>query len=144
MQILKIDNSALTTDPKWASGTIYSSRPMASNALTCVIYLPIGQVTIPEGFIMKMLLLAITITFGSFVSFAVLACGSSDSTTHVGPLMSVNKDAGQFTILDMMLGTPLSFDADAKILLNLEGVKGTIQVDFEGEGDQLKAIEVRY
>ncbi len=93
---------------------------------------------------MKMLLLAITITFGSFVSFAVLACGSPDSTTHVGPLMSVNKDAGQFTILDMMLGTPLSFDADAKILLNLEGVKGTIQVDFEGEGDRLKAIEVRY
>ena len=93
---------------------------------------------------MKMLLLAITITFGSFVSFAVLACGSPDSNTHVGPLMSVNKDAGQFTILDMMLGTPLSFDADAKILLNLEGVKGTIQVDFEGEGDQLKAIEVRY
>ena len=93
---------------------------------------------------MKMLLLAITITFGSFVSFAVMACGSPDSTTHVGPLMSVNKDAGQFTILDMMLGTPLSFDADAKILLNLEGVKGTIQVDFEGAGDQLKAIEVRY
>jgi len=102
------------------------------------------QVTIPEGFIMKMLLLAITITFGSFVSFAVMACGSPDSTTHVGPLMSVNKDAGQFTILDMMLGTPLSFDADAKILLNLEGVEGTIQVDFEGAGDQLKAIEVRY
>ena len=93
---------------------------------------------------MKMLLLAITITFSSFVSFAVLACGSPDSTTHVGPLMSVNKDAGQFTILDMMLGTPLSFDADTKILLNLEGVKGTIQVDFEAEGDQLKAIEVRY
>ncbi len=76
--------------------------------------------------------------------FAVMACGSPDSTTHVGPLMSVNKDAGQFTILDMMLGIPLSFDADANILLNLEGVKGTIQVDFEGDGDQLKAIEVRY
>ena len=93
---------------------------------------------------MKIIMLAIAITFGSLVSFAANACGLPDSTTHVGPLMSVNKDAGQFTILDMMLGTPLSFDADAKILLNLEGVKGTIQVDFEGEGDQLKAIKVRY
>jgi hypothetical protein len=93
---------------------------------------------------MKKLLLTMIITLGLLGSFASRACGSPDSTTHVGPLMSVNKDAGQFTILDMMLGTPLSFDADAKILLNLEGVKGTIQVDFEGEGDQLKAIEVRY
>jgi len=93
---------------------------------------------------MKIIMLAIAITFGSLVSFAANACGLPDSTTHVGALMSVNKDTGQFTILDMMLGTPLSFDADAKILLNLEGVKGTIQVDFEGEGDQLKAIEVRY
>ena len=93
---------------------------------------------------MKMLLLAITIALGSFVSFAGMACGSPDSTTHVGALMSVDKEAGKFTILDMMLGIPLSFDADVKILLNLEGVKGTIQVDFEGEGDKLKAIEVRY
>ena len=93
---------------------------------------------------MKMLLLAITIALGSFVSFAGMACGLPDSTTHVGALMSVDKEAGKFTILDMMLGIPLSFDADVKILLNLEGVKGTIQVDFEGEGDNLKAIEVRY
>ncbi len=93
---------------------------------------------------MKIIMLAIAITFGSLVSFAANACGLPDSTTHVGALMSVDKEASKFTILDMMLGTPLSFDADAKILLNLEGVKGTIQVDFEGEGDQLKAIEVRY
>ena len=93
---------------------------------------------------MKTIMLAIAITFGSLVSFAANACGLPDSTTHVGALMSVDEEAGQFTILDMMLGTPISFDADAKILLNLEGVKGTIQVDFEGEGDQLKAIEVRY
>jgi hypothetical protein len=117
---------------------------MASNALTCLINPPIGQITVPESFIMKMLLLAITIALGLFVSFAGVACGSPDSTTHVGPLMSIDKDTGQFTIRDMMLGTPLSFDADAKILLNLEGVEGTIQVDFEGEGDQLKAIAVRY
>ena len=93
---------------------------------------------------MKMLLLAITITLGSFVSFVSMACGTPDSTTHVGALISVDKDAGKFTILDVMLATPISFDADAKILLDLEEVKGTIQVDFEGEGDQLKAIEVRY
>ncbi len=93
---------------------------------------------------MKTIMLAIAITFGSLFSFAANACGLPDSTTHVGALMSVDKEASKFTILDMMLGIPLSFDADAKILLNLEGVKGTIQVDFEGEGDQLKAIEVRY
>ena len=92
---------------------------------------------------MKILMFAITITFGSLVSFTSWACGSPDSTTHVGPLMSVDKNAGQFTILDMMLGAPISFDADTRIILDLEDAKGTIQVDFEKDGDRLKAIEVR-
>ncbi len=83
------------------------------------------------------------ITLGLLGSFASRACGSPDSTTHVGALISVDKDAGQFTILDMMLGTPISFNADAQILLDLDGAKGTIQVDFESEGDQLKMLEVR-
>jgi len=42
-----------------------------------------------------------------------------------------------------MLGVPISFIADPQILSDLEGAKGTIQVDFEKQGDQLKAIAVR-
>ncbi len=92
---------------------------------------------------MKKLILAIAITFGSLASFTVNACGMPDSTTHVGQLMSIDKQEKQFTILDMMLGIPISFIADARILSDLEGAKGTIQVDFEKQGDQLKALAVR-
>jgi len=92
---------------------------------------------------MKKLILAIAITFGLLVSFAGNACGIPDSTTHVGALMSIDKEENQFTILDMMLGIPISFIADPQILSDLEGAKGTIQVDFEKQGDQLKAIAVR-
>jgi len=108
-----------------------------------MIDLPTGPITIPEGFIMKTLMLVISLTLGSIASFAGLACGSPDSTTHVGKLTSVDRSAGQFTIVDMMLGTPISFEADAQLLSNLENMKGTIQVDFEDEGDRLKALEVR-
>ena len=45
--------------------------------------------------------------------------------------------------MDMMLSTPISFEADAQLLSNLENMKGTIQVDFEDKGDRLKALEVR-
>jgi len=92
---------------------------------------------------MKKLILVIAITFGSLVSFAGTGCEMPDSTTHVGALMSVDKEENQFTILDMMLGVPISFIADPQILSDLEGTKGTIQVDFEKQGDQLKAIAVR-
>ena len=67
-----------------------------------------------------------------------------DSTTHVGELMSIDKQEKQFTILDMMLGIPVSFIADARILSDLEGAKGTIQVDFEKQGDQLRTLAVRH
>ena len=93
---------------------------------------------------MKKIILAIAITIGSFVSFTVNACGMPDSTTHVGTLMSIDKQEKQFTILDMMLGIPISFIADARILSDLEGANGTIQVDFEKQGDQLKALAVRH
>ncbi len=93
---------------------------------------------------MKKIVLAIAITFGSLVSFTGNACGMPDSTTHVGGLMSIDKQEQQFTILDMMLGIPVSFIADARILSDLEGAKGTIQVDFEKQGDQLKALAVRH
>jgi hypothetical protein len=93
---------------------------------------------------MNKIILVIAITIGSFVSFTVNACGMPDSTTHVGTLMSIDKQEKQFTILDMMLGIPISFIADARILSDLEGAKGTIQVDFEKQGDQLKALAVRH
>jgi hypothetical protein len=93
---------------------------------------------------MKKIILAIAITFGSLVSFTGNACGLPDSTTHVGKLMSIDKQEKQFTILDMMLGVPVSFIADARILSDLEGAKGTIQVDFEKQSDQLKAVAVRH
>ena len=92
---------------------------------------------------MKILMLGIAITIGSLVSFSSMACGSPDSTTHTGTLISIDKDGGQFTILDMMLGTPISFNADAEMLSGLDGIKGPIQVDFEDVGEQLKAVEVR-
>jgi len=78
------------------------------------------------------------------LSSACNACGMPDSTTHVGELMSIDKQEKQFTILDMMFGVPVSFIADARILSDLEGAKGTIQVDFEKQRDQLKALAVRH
>jgi len=92
---------------------------------------------------MKILILAIAIAFGSLFSLSSIACGMPDSTTHVGQLMSIDKQEKQFTILDMMLGVPVSFIADARILSDLEGTQGTIQVDFEKQGDQLRAVAVR-
>lgn len=108
-----------------------------------MIDLSTGLVTIPEGFIMKTLMLVISLALGSIASFAGLACGAPDSTTHVGKIMNIDKNTGQFTIMDMMLSTPISFEADAKLLSNLESMKGTIKVDFEDEGDKLKALDVR-
>ena len=92
---------------------------------------------------MKMLMLLVAITFGSLVSFASLACGGPDSTTHVGELLSVDKNGGQFTIHDVMLDAPISFVADDQMLSNLESVIGMIQVDFEKQGNQLRALEFR-
>ena len=56
--------------------------------------LSIRPVTIPEGFIMKTLTLVIALALGSIASFAGLACGAPDSTTHVGKLMNIDKDSG--------------------------------------------------
>ncbi len=72
------------------------------------------------------------------------ACGAPDTTTHVGGLMGIDKAAKTFTILDMQSGSPIHFVADDELLARVEGAQGVLQVQFEEQGGQLRAIGVNY
>lgn len=75
---------------------------------------------------------------------AVLACDALGPNAHVGPVLSIDKQAQSFTLLDAQTRAPVTFRADDALLERVEQAEGRIIVDFEREGSTLRAQDIRY
>jgi len=63
--------------------------------------------------------LATLFLLGSSTSFA---CSSMGPNTHVGEITSIDNEAQTFTIRDAETNKPITFSADNKIMIELEGI----------------------
>ncbi|MDH3694116.1 MAG: hypothetical protein OER96_06050 [Gammaproteobacteria bacterium] len=71
-----------------------------------------------------------------------LACAAAGPNTHVGAVLSVKPEQGTFTIRDAQSMGPVTFTASESILESVQNSAGTVFVDFEQDGDTLKALSV--
>ncbi len=71
-----------------------------------------------------------------------LACSTAGPNTHVGTVVSVDKIAGTFTIIDAQSGNPVTLTADVSILEQAEGPTQVI-VRYENNSGMIKAIELK-
>ena len=78
------------------------------------------------------------------IPMAALACGSPDQMTHVGQVTGIDEKAGSFTIFDVQTASPITFLSDKALLKGLAKVRGMVQVEYEHEGDALRAIDIHY
>ena len=76
-------------------------------------------------------------------SFSVLACSSMGPTTHVGRILSFDLEKSTFTILDSETVSPVTFNADEKIMQQITQAKGMAMVDFTDDGINLTATNVQ-
>jgi len=74
----------------------------------------------------------------------VWACSAVGANKHVGKLLCVDAAANSFTVLDAETIRPITFLADQNILSRLAGHEGQVLVEFEAEGTNLRAIDVRF
>lgn len=72
-----------------------------------------------------------------------MACGSPDLKTHVGKVLSVDKSAGNFTLLDAETMSPVTLAADAALLDQVSKISGNVVVIYEKIGDRLRALELK-
>ncbi len=72
-----------------------------------------------------------------------VACGSPDMKTHVGKILSVDKNAGTFTLIDAESMSPITFNADAALLEKISHAGGRVAVTYETVGDTLQALELK-
>lgn len=72
-----------------------------------------------------------------------MACGPPDLKTHVGKVLSVDKSAGTFTLIDAESMSPVTFSADAKLLEQLSRASGNVAVKYETIGETLRALELK-
>ena len=71
-----------------------------------------------------------------------LACSAAGPNTHVGTVLSVDKVAGSFTILDAESGNPVTLTADVS-LLEQAAASGRVTVRYEKDGATLRATELK-
>lgn len=71
-----------------------------------------------------------------------VACESVGPNKHVGGITAINMDIGTFTIQDAETGHLISFEANSKILTDLN-VKDRVLVSYKDEEDKLIAMDVR-
>ncbi len=90
----------------------------------------------------KILAACLIVTATTIPSVAALACSAAGPNTHVGNLLSVDADQGKFTIRDAETQQPLTFTASDAILALLKSSGGMVFVDYEQDGDILKALDV--
>ncbi len=74
----------------------------------------------------------------------VLACSVAGPNKHVGQVMSVDKKAGTFTIMDAQTNAPISFTASAAILDEAAKATGTVMVSYEKIGNRLVAKDIHF
>lgn len=77
------------------------------------------------------------------LSFTVLACSSMGPTTHVGSILSFDLEKSTSTILDAETVSPVTFNADEKIMRQIVQAKGMAMVDFTDDGVTLTATKVQ-
>ncbi len=72
-----------------------------------------------------------------------LACSAAEPNTHVGNVLSVDRDAGTFTILDAENMSPVTLAADEALLDQVSSISGSVAVTYEKDGDTLRALALR-
>ena len=93
----------------------------------------------------KLKLLAIGVVFAlSATPLYSMACGAKDGMTHMGAVLSVDASGKTFTIRDAQTQKPITFLANNEIIEGLKDAKGSIMVNYEENGDQLKAVGVTF
>ena len=95
--------------------------------------------------IKKTLSIALLASAALFSASAVFACGGEASGKHMGSMMNVNASKSTFTIRDAETSSPITFNADADIMKEVQGASGRIMVNYE-ENDEgaLKAVGVTF
>ncbi len=91
---------------------------------------------------MKKVRIAVFTAAAALSPSAVWACSAAGPSTHVGNVLSVEADQGRFTIRDAETMSPITFTASESILKSLEAGKGVVFVDYEEDGDALRAVDV--
>lgn len=75
---------------------------------------------------------------------AAWSCSAAGENTHVGELIAVNVEINSFTIRDAESQSPITFISDDNVIEALKNIKGMVQVLYQEEGHQLRAIDVAY
>ncbi len=86
---------------------------------------------------------AVLCMFLTAAPLPTMACGSPDMKTHVGKVLSVDKNGGTFTLLDAESMSPITFKADAALLEKISHAGGSVAVTYETLGDTLQALELK-
>ena len=72
------------------------------------------------------------------------ACGGADSNRHAGVILGVVEAGQSFTILDMESNRPITFLADDTLISRVSEAKGRVLVEFDSDGANLTATDVRF
>ena len=88
-------------------------------------------------------LVAGIIVLSCMFSSGLWACSSMGTSTHAGKVMSIDEDANTFTIMDLQTMSPVTFNADKKIMQQIMNAEGTAIVDYTEEGADLTATGVQ-
>jgi len=73
-----------------------------------------------------------------------MACGPAEKMVHMGAVLTVDASGKTFTIRDSQTQAPITFLANNEILEGLKEAKGSIMVNYEEDGDKLKAVGVTF
>ena len=84
---------------------------------------------------------ALALTTAPLYTFA---CGAAEKMVHMGAVLSVDASGKTFTIRDAQTQAPITFLASNEIIEGLKDAKGSIMVNYEEQGKQLKAVGVTF
>jgi len=73
-----------------------------------------------------------------------LACGAAAQQVHMGAVLTVDANGKTFTIRDAQTQAPITFLANNEIIEGLKDAKGSVMVNYEEDGDKLKAVGVTF
>ena len=79
-----------------------------------------------------------------FVPVTAWSCNAAGKNTHVGELIAVDAGVNSFTIRDVESRGAITFISDDSVIKALKDIKGMVQVRYQKEGHQLRAIDVVY
>lgn len=71
------------------------------------------------------------------------ACGDAGTNTHAGQVLSVDKHAGTFTLLDAETMSPITLAADSALLEQLSSISGSVAVNYKNDGGTLRALKLK-